>query len=128
MDARRGVWMAWYAKGRRLPAHTDARLCPRDVPDASGGLGSESECMTQNPPRRHGALYWTGVTLLWVWNLGLLAMAIFSKHHYNECMADDGYVCMDFTVPIFMAIFAGDALVGLVVALVYRHRNRPAQR
>ncbi|HEY0387597.1 MAG TPA: hypothetical protein VGC71_04075 [Gaiellales bacterium] len=84
--------------------------------------------MTQNQQSRgQGALYWTGVTMLWVWNLGLLVLAMVSTHQYNECMADDGFICLDFTVPIFIVMFAVDALVGLVVAVVYRRRSRRAQ-
>jgi hypothetical protein len=77
-------------------------------------------------PRSHGTLYWTGVTLLWAWNLILLTLAIWSTHQYDECMAGDAFICFDFTVPIFIVMFAGDALVGLVVALVHRHRRRRA--
>jgi hypothetical protein len=84
--------------------------------------------MTRNAqPARHGVLYWAGITLLALWNVGMFYFAIDSKQAYDRCMASDGSLCLDFSGPILVVLFAGDAVVALIAAIVHWLRLRRAQ-
>jgi hypothetical protein len=84
--------------------------------------------MTRNAqPARHGALYWAGMTLLALWNVGMLYFAIASKQAYDRCMASDGFLCLDFSGQILVVLFAVDAVVALIAAIVHWLRLRRAQ-
>jgi hypothetical protein len=83
--------------------------------------------MTRVRQKRHGVLYWAGMTLLAVWNVGMLLFAIASNHAYQSCMAEEGFnLCFDFTGPILFVLFAVDSVVALVAALISWLRVRRA--
>lgn len=84
--------------------------------------------MTRNAqPARHGALFWAGMTLLLLWNVGLLLLAIASRQSYDRCMSGDGFLCLDFSGPILLVLVAVDAVVALIAALVHWLRGRRAE-
>jgi hypothetical protein len=67
------------------------------------------------------------MTLLALWNVGMLLLAIGSRQSYDSCMASDGIICFDFTGPILVVMFAVDALVAAIAALVHWLRLRRAR-
>ena len=79
-------------------------------------------------PARHGALYWVSITLLVLWNVGMLVLAITSRQDYDRCMARDGFLCLDFSGPILVVMIAVDAGGALIAAIVHRLRGRRARR
>jgi hypothetical protein len=82
--------------------------------------------MTRNPrPARPRALFWAGVTLVALWNAGLIALAVDLAQEYRRCVAGDGIVCFDFSGPIVVVMIAVDEVVALTVWFV---RRRPARR
>ena len=68
------------------------------------------------------------MTLLALWNVGGLALAIYGSQQYNSCMAEDGFnLCFDFTGPLLVVLFAVDAVVAVITALVHQLRVRRAR-
>jgi hypothetical protein len=81
--------------------------------------------MTQNPrSARPGALFWAGMTLVALWNAGLIALAVDLAEGYKSCVADDGIVCFDFSGPIVVVMIVVDEVVALAVWFVRRRRPR----
>jgi hypothetical protein len=81
--------------------------------------------MTQNPrSARPGALFWAGMTLVALWNAGLIALAVDLTEGYRSCVADDGIVCFDFSGPIVVVMIVVDEVVALAVWFVRRRRPR----
>ena len=81
--------------------------------------------MTRVRQKRHGVLFWAGVTLLALWNVGMLLLASASNHEYQSCMAEEGFnLCYDITGPILFVLFAVDSVVVLIAALVHWLRVR----
>src|SRR5262245_1208647 len=74
--------------------------------------------MSTETKAQHGALFWFGMTLLAVWNVGLFVLAMASKQSYDSCMADDGFLCFDFSGPILAVMFGADMIVALIAVLV----------
>jgi hypothetical protein len=84
--------------------------------------------MTENPqPAQHGPLYWIGITLLALWNTGLFLLAVSSRNAYENCVANDGFICMDFSGPVLVVMLAVDGVVAFVAALVHCLRVRRAR-
>jgi hypothetical protein len=77
---------------------------------------------------QHGPLYWLGITLLVIWNAGMLLLAIDAAQEYNRCVANDGFLCFDLSGPIFVLMIVVDLVVGLIVAVVHGRRARRARR
>jgi hypothetical protein len=72
---------------------------------------------------RNGPLYWAGMTLLALWNVGGLVLAIYGRQQYNSCMVEDGFnLCFDFTGPLLVVLFTVDAVVAVITALVHWFR------
>jgi hypothetical protein len=43
------------------------------------------------------------MTLLALWNVGGLVLAIYGRQQYNSCMVEDGFnLCFDFTGPLLV--------------------------
>jgi hypothetical protein len=78
-------------------------------------------------PAQHGALWWTGTTLLVLWNVGMLLLLIASRHTYLDCRASDDVICFNLTGPILFVLVAVDAVVALIATLVHRLRVRRAR-
>jgi len=81
--------------------------------------------MTRNPrPARPRALFLAGVTLVALWNAGLSMLAVESVQGYRSCVADDGFICVDFSGPIVVVMIAVDEVVALTVWFVRRRGRR----
>ena len=78
-------------------------------------------------PAQHGTLWWAGMTLLILWNVGMLLLVIASRQAYLDCRASDGVICFDLTGPILFVLVAVDAVVALIATLVHRLRVRRAR-
>jgi hypothetical protein len=81
--------------------------------------------MAGNPrSTRPGTLFWAGVTLVALWNAGLSMLAVESAQGYRSCVADDGFICVDFSGPIVVVMIAVDEVVALTVWFVRRRARR----
>ena len=79
--------------------------------------------MTQDAqPARPRALFWAGITIVVLWNAGLIVLAVDLAQEYRSCVADDGIICFDFSGPIVVVMIAVDEVVALTVWLVRRRR------
>lgn len=68
------------------------------------------------------------MTLVVLWNVGTLLLAIASKNEYDRCMAEEGFnLCFDFSGPILVVMLAVDAVGALIAALVHWLRVRRAR-
>jgi hypothetical protein len=80
--------------------------------------------MDPTPDKRRGKVYWTGVTLLILWNAAMLLFAIAQMRQYARCMAEDGFnLCFNFAGPTLAVLVAVDAVVTLIVMLIVRLRG-----
>ena len=102
-----------------------ARRLSRDLPDASGDQWGQTRCMTRDRQTRHGVLFWAGVTLFALWNVGMLLLAIASAREYESCMAEEGFnICFDYSGAILFVLSAVDSVVALIAAVVHWLRVR----
>ena len=81
--------------------------------------------MTRNSrSARFGPLFWAGMTLVALWNAGLIALAVDLSEEYKSCVADDGIGCFDLSGPIVVVMIAVDEVVALTVWFVRRRVRR----
>lgn len=85
--------------------------------------------MTQDAqPARPRALFWAGITLVALWNAGLIVLAVDLAQEYRSCVADDGIICFDFSGPIVVVMIAVDEVIALTVWFVRRRSARRTGR
>ena len=65
------------------------------------------------------------MTLLALWNVGMLLLAIASAREYESCMAEEGFnICFDYSGAILFVLSAVDSVVALIAAVVHWLRVR----
>jgi hypothetical protein len=67
------------------------------------------------------------VTLVALWNAGLIVLVAALAQEYRSCVADDGIICFDLSGPIVVVMIAVDEVVALTVWFVRRHRAGRAE-